>query len=69
MRLVDTEISPGHIWTTLYNMKTKFYLSSLANHHAVKLHMFYLLISTSPIDTTVYLLCNDNLHIGYMFLS
>ena len=44
-------------------MKTKLSLSSLANHHAVKLHMFYLLTSISPIDTIVHLLCNDNLHI------
>lgn len=50
-------------------MKTKFSLSSLADHHAVKLHTFYLLICTSPIDTIVYLLRNDNLHIGYMFRS
>jgi len=50
-------------------MKTKISLSSLANHHAVKLHTFYLLISLSPIDTIVHLLCNDNLHKGYMFRS
>jgi hypothetical protein len=50
-------------------MKTKLSLSSLANQHAVKFNKFYLLISISPIDTIVHLLCNDNLHTGYMFRS